>query len=70
MRTVRDHIEHCKELSKGFGKVWPRERIVEHWRKLAADPAASHIARETAFNALGNLRVEREPGSDDEAIAA
>lgn len=70
LRTAVDHMQHCKELAEGFGKVWGRERMVAHWKKIAANNSAHPVAREAAIQALANLHAEREPGSDDEELAA
>ena len=66
LRTVKDHIAHAQKLSRGFGKAWPRERMIEHWRKVLSEPPRAYIAHEMATQALANLHAERErvPGED------
>jgi hypothetical protein len=67
--TVEDHIHHCQRLAENFGKLWTRERLIEHWHKVAANPRC-HLAGEVAAKALANLHAkEREPGEDESEVA-
>lgn len=48
-------------------KITPRQ----HWERVLANPKAQHLAKEYAKEALKKWEpAEREPGSDDELIAA
>lgn len=58
LKTREDHVNHVRRLMKSFGS---NHRA---WAKSPKSPIAARFAEE-AFG-----KVEREPGSDDERLAA
>jgi hypothetical protein len=75
LRTVRDHIEHCKRLARSLFDVkeWPRERMIEQWRNVLSGECARRSGRPKPFiadiianQALTALHAkpDREPGED------
>ena len=52
----------------------PKLSPVQHWERLLAKPGITDFQRRFAIEALGNLSgrrpLEREPGQDDEELAA
>ena len=64
-KAVRERI-----FAKMENRVWTRERFIEHYLKMIANPEAAGWAKQHATEALRNLGYvapqEREPGSDDE----
>lgn len=55
-------------------KVWTREMFVAHYHRILADTKAAPFAKRHAREALKNFGREipqqREPGQDDEELAA
>jgi hypothetical protein len=66
LRTTKDHLRHTNEVTEKIGNPWNRERMIEHWRSVQANPRA-YIAKEIAEQALAKLHAEAErvPGEDD-----